>query len=145
MNTFFLLITLALVGQLHAEKNACAAPTAKTIKTQTALEGITVKELKKHLQSGKPVLIDVYASWCGPCKHMLPIVEALAADSDLQDAIIIKINFDTDQDILKALAADIGQIKSVPSFFIFKNGKIVEKWNGGIAQDQLKKRIQKHL
>ena len=73
---------------------------------------------KEVLQSDKPVLIDFYATWCGPCKMMSPIVEEVA--QQLEGKIkVFKIDTDEEQD----LAIKYG-IMSIPTFMVFKNGKV---------------------
>ena len=76
------------------------------------------------LQSDIPVLVDFYADWCGPCKAMGPVVEALAQESEGK-AKVGKINTDDNQDI----AMEYG-VMSIPTFIVFKGGKAVKKMVG---------------
>ncbi len=75
-------------------------------------------------QSDIPVLVDFYADWCGPCKAMAPVVEALAEEYRGK-AKVGKINTDDNQDI----AMEYG-IMSIPTFLVFKGGKVVKKMIG---------------
>lgn len=75
-------------------------------------------------QSQVPVLVDFYADWCGPCKAMAPIVDALAQEYEGK-AKIGKINTDENQDI----AIQYG-VMSIPTFIVFKGGKAVKKMIG---------------
>ena len=75
-------------------------------------------------QSDIPVLVDFYADWCGPCKAMAPVVEALAEEYQGK-AKVGKINTDDNQDI----AMEYG-IMSIPTFLVFKGGKVVKKMIG---------------
>ncbi len=74
-------------------------------------------EFKDTIKSSKPTLVDFYASWCGPCKMMLPILDELHYTL-AGKATIMKIDVDREQ----ALAAEYN-IRSVPSLIIFKNGE----------------------
>jgi thioredoxin 1 len=84
-----------------------------------------METFQQIINGDKPVLIDFYATWCGPCKAMSPIVEALGKELQGQ-ARVLKIDVDKNQ----ALAAQY-QIQAVPTFMIFKKGKVVWKKAGG--------------
>lgn len=90
-----------------------------------------------ELTSGEiPVLIDFYATWCGPCQTMMPVLDQLK--SDLGDGVkILKIDVDKNQ----AVASKF-QIRGVPAFMIFKNGKQVWKGSGVQPLHELKERLQ---
>lgn len=81
---------------------------------------ITSKNFEEEvLKSDLPVLVDFWASWCGPCKMMTPVVEQIERDMDGK-AKVCKVNIDEEQN----LAMEYG-IMSIPTFLIFKNGKVV--------------------
>lgn len=71
------------------------------------------------LKSNKPILIDFWAEWCGPCRMMGPIIEEIA--NETEDFKVGKINIDEDPDI----AANYG-IESIPTLLYFKDGKVVK-------------------
>lgn len=88
------------------------------------------------IQGDKPVLVDFFATWCGPCKAMSPIVEALGKEM-LGQARVLKIDVDKNQ----SLAAQY-QIQAVPTLLLFKNGQIVWRKAGGADKMTLKQQIQ---
>ena len=79
---------------------------------------------KEVTESSLPVLVDVYADWCGPCKARSPVVEQLAAEYEGK-VKVCKINVDDSQDI----AARFG-VMSIPTFIFFKDGKAAGKMVG---------------
>ncbi|HHT22867.1 MAG TPA: thioredoxin [Bacteroidales bacterium] len=91
------------------------------------------------IQSNKPTLVDFYATWCGPCKAMTPIIQQLG--KELQStARVLKIDVDKNP----ATAARF-QIRSVPTLMIFKNGNIVWQQPGGMDKNSLKNIILKYV
>ena len=83
------------------------------------------------INSEKPVLVDFFAEWCGPCKTMAPILKDVK--TQLQDnATIIKIDVDKNPEV-----ASIYQIRSVPTLIMFKKGKAVWKQSGVVPTQEL--------
>lgn len=91
------------------------------------------------INSGKPVLIDFYANWCGPCKAMSPIIEQVGKEVQGK-ARVLKIDVDKNQ-----LLAAKYQIQAVPTFAIFKNGQIVWRQPGGTDKQTLLRTLLSHL
>lgn len=76
------------------------------------------------------VLVDFYASWCGPCKMMHPIIEAIS--KEYQDLKIIKVDVDKNEDIAREYS-----IMSIPTLILFKDSNIIQKNIGFIPKEQL--------
>lgn len=91
------------------------------------------------LNSDKPVLVDFFATWCGPCKMMAPIVDAIA-DEMADKAVVCKIDVDEAQDIAMQY-----RVASIPTFILFKNGNAVETIVGGRPKDALIDLIEENL
>lgn len=91
------------------------------------------------LKSDKPVLVDFWAVWCGPCRQVAPIVEALAAKWG-EKATVGKLNVDD-----HAAVAERYGIMSIPTLMLFKNGQVVERVVGVSPQAALEKKFDPHL
>lgn len=91
------------------------------------------------IKSDKPVLVDFYADWCGPCKMMAPIIDQLKTSVG-DNARILKINIDA----APAVATHYG-ISGVPTFILFKSGNIVWRQSGAMSLDQLKRSVEQHF
>ena len=94
---------------------------------------------KEIINQDKPVLVDFFATWCGPCKTQAPILDEVK--QTLGDQVsIIKIDVDQNQQV----AAQY-QVRSVPTLIIFKNGEIKWRQSGVFPSAELNKILRMHL
>ena len=82
------------------------------------------------LQSDKPVLVDFWASWCGPCRMIAPIVEEIAEERE--DIKVVKINVDEEQEL-----AIRYQIMTIPTLLVIENGEVVNQSVGVKPKNQI--------
>ena len=93
-----------------------------------AIVKLTAENFEKEvLQSEKPVLVDFYADWCGPCQMMGPVVEEIS--NEVNDAKVCKINIDQQMSIAQKYG-----VMSIPTFIVFKNGDVADKKMGAMPK-----------
>ena len=91
------------------------------------------------LQSEKPVLVDFWAEWCGPCKAIAPVLDQLADELDGQ-LVVAKVNVDERPE----LAGQFG-VRSIPTLLVMKEGQVAEQMVGALSKSALKDKIDPHL
>ena len=90
-----------------------------------------MSSFSKIINQPKPVLIDFYADWCGPCKMMSPVLKQVK--DNLKDRVsIIKIDVDKNQEL-----ASKYQVRGVPTLILFKNGKQLWRQSGVLQKDEI--------
>lgn len=100
---------------------------------------ITDSNFQEVLNTDKPVLVDFWAEWCGPCKMIGPVVKELASEYDGK-AVIGKVNVDENP----TTAAQFG-IRSIPTLLVFKGGEIVDKQIGAVPKAVLAGKLDAQL
>ena len=82
------------------------------------------------LKSEKPVLVDFFAEWCGPCRMLSPMVDEIAKERE--DIKVVKVNVDDEPELAAAFS-----VVSIPSLFVVKNGKITKQSVGALPKAKI--------
>ena len=89
---------------------------------------------EKVVKSDKPVVIDFYADWCGPCKRMAPVLDEIS--EDVQEANFVKVNTDVNPNLSSQF-----NISGIPCLIVTKGGKEVDRLVGFAPKEELKEKI----
>lgn len=97
------------------------------------------KTFNDLIKDEKPVLVDFYADWCGPCKMMAPILQEFSKEMEGQ-VKVIKVDVDRNPN-----AAAAYQIQGVPTLILFQNGKVIWRQSGVVPAHQLRTIVSQHI
>lgn len=91
---------------------------------------ITQENFEKIIAEGKPVLVDFYADWCGPCRMVAPFIEEIAEERP--DVTVGKINVDDQPELASAFG-----VATIPTLLVIKDGKVVKQTSGARPKAQI--------
>lgn len=91
------------------------------------------------LGSDKPVLVDFWAEWCGPCRMIAPAVDAVAEQYS-DKAVVVKMNVDENMNVPQQYG-----IRGIPTLILFKGGQEQERIVGGVSREAIAKLIEKYV
>lgn len=104
------------------------------------VQNITDDELGNLLsESTKPIFIDFWAEWCGPCKMVEPVIDELSIEYD-EDMIFVKLNVDENPK-----SAAIYGVRSIPTFIVIKNNELLYRHSGAVPKSFLGEKISSIL
>jgi thioredoxin 1 len=103
------------------------------------VQQITDADFDSVLNGGKPVFVDFWAPWCGPCRIIGPIVEELAPSYDGK-AVIAKLNVDDNPNVAQRFG-----VTSIPTLMMFKDGKLVDRMVGAAPKPALQQCVERYL
>lgn len=101
------------------------------------VEAVTDSDFQKEvIESKKPVLVDFWATWCGPCRIYGPTVDKVAKDYAGR-LKVVRVDIDQNPKLARSF-----QIQAIPASFIIKNGKVVNSWVGLVSEDEVKANVK---
>jgi thioredoxin len=109
--------------------------------TSDAIMEVTDANFADEIEGGEGLhMIDFWATWCGPCKMVAPIVEDLAAEYAEKGLRVGKLDVDSNPGVTTRF-----RVTSIPSILFFKDGELVDKVIGAVPRPHLEEKVQQHL
>jgi thioredoxin 1 len=121
------------------EKLVITLPQSHSTKTKNEILHLNQGNIEEFLSSDKPLVIDVYTDWCGPCKAIAPIIEELNQELGHQYQFV-KLNAEQEVELANAF-----QIQGYPTILLIKDGEIVERLRGFMNKAKLLAHIKRHF
>jgi len=106
---------------------------------QTHIVTLTEENFKEYSAGSKPLLVDFWATWCGPCRIMEPVIERLATKYG-QEVIFGKVNVDEQMNLSSNY-----QVFSIPTFMLFRNGQPMDGAIGAVGEASLEQMVKRAL
>jgi thioredoxin 1 len=107
--------------------------------TSEFVKNVSDTDFEQTISAGKPVFVDFWAPWCGPCRIIGPIVEELAPSYDGR-VVITKMNVDDNPNVAQRFG-----VTSIPTLMMFKDGKLVDRQIGLLPKGELQKFIDRNI
>jgi len=105
-----------------------------------AIRSVNAKQFDELIKDQKPVFVDFFATWCGPCQMMLPIIDGWAEKHKEKDYIVAMLDIDQAPEIAAKY-----NVMGVPTFIIFKDGKEAKRMQGVIPKENLSEAMEEVL
>jgi len=130
-----LLVMLLLAGCVG--HNGLVLPWSQT--QDSRLEHVTAASFEQRvLKCDKPVLVDFYAEWCGPCKRLGPVLEDFAQEHP--DVRVVKVNVDENSDLVSRY-----KVNAMPTLLVIRDGQVVTQSTGLVTKEKLKEMTKENL
>lgn len=130
---FFLFVGLTVLAALGSSDRLSGNPSRDSLAAEVTDDSFE----KEVLKSKVPVLVDLWAVWCGPCRMYGPIVEKVAKDYEGK-LKVVRVDVDKNP----RLSRDY-QIRAIPTTLLFRKGKLVKTWVGLVPESDLKREVNK--